>query len=144
MPPPCFLSHPPPLCVTFPPSCLHHHRLCGDTPNPISCISCQAKIHHWQKGCWKSEISHRLNILTWNLCWWWDPLPSSDPSVTSSPECVVVQHGQDYELAEVYLLSLSHVLFLFHCVPSKDFYRQVLPPFVCVIHQLYCHNRIEN
>lgn len=34
-------------------------------------------------GGWKSEISHRLNILTWNLCWWWLPLPFSDPSVAS-------------------------------------------------------------
>lgn len=93
------------------------------------------------RGGWKSEISHRLNILTWNLCWWWLQLPSSDPSVASSLERIVLQHWRDYDLAVV---SHSDSLSFPRCprLCSKDFWVTIiserdfadfLSPFVPVV-----------
>lgn len=110
---------PPPVSY-FPP--FHYSlwfQLCSDTPKPISCISCQAKIHHWQKGCWKSEISHHLNILTLNFCWLLLLLPSSNPSVASLLERTALRHWNDYNLAVVYCLSCAFTLW--QSLPSKDF-----------------------
>lgn len=122
VPLPCFLSIPRPA-----PSHLHPSiprslwlQLGCDSPEPISCISCQARIHRWQGGGWGSEISHRPDILTLNLCWWWLPLPSSNPSVGFSLELILLQHERDYDLVSLSLSpphshSLAHVLWLLDC-----------------------------
>lgn len=109
-------------------------------------------------GVRRSEISHRLNILTWNLCWWWLPLPSSDPSVASSPKRILHWHRHDYDLAVVYSLSPSFS-FSLHPAPrphssSKDCWVKLISnkrfcqlsvsllflPFS----NAYCHSRAED
>lgn len=64
--------------------------------------------------------------LDWNLCWWWLPLPSSDPSVASLLKRVL-QHQTDYNLAVV---TVSHSFcFTTHCpcFSSKDFWVTIPP-----------------
>lgn len=138
---PPWLPVPPPHPSPF----INLSLLCSDsgsavTPaSPSHASAVRPRIHHWQEECWKSEISRCLNILTWNLCWWWLPLPSSDPSVASLPERTVSRDIDTIRISlwsTVFLFSLA----LSHFLSSKDFWvtfisrgglcRRIVSPFV--------------
>lgn len=154
MPPPCFLStHLLLLLFLLFTSILHSlwFRLCGDSPEPISCISCQARIRHWR------EEAGRVRYLTaWAS---WLGIYADDDSYCP-PAILLLPLRWSVYSSKIHLITIllwSTFSFCFAHSPSlplfltsgsqlsqKDILQTFCLPFFRLLSKLYCLNRAKD